>query len=133
MSVYENTIKWLQKVAPDMKFADAHKIASDYQQNSIDHSQKNYVILLLMQMIGVDDNGYWPASFKQLAANNQEFAFAMKYAGLCHGGHSCGVPGYEISMKEYYQKFIRGNTTEEIDLKKRQEEYKLQLSNKQEV
>lgn len=80
-----------------------------------------------MEMIGVSENGYWPDNFKKMAADNQKFAFAMKYAGLTHGGHSCGIPGYEISMNEYYQKFIRGDSTEEIDLKRRQDEYKESL------
>lgn len=116
-----------QRIAPDMPFKSVCKLAEEAEQNSKDHSNKNYVLLLLLEMIGIDSNGHFPDWMKEKAANNIQFAYAMQQAGLCHGGHSCGVPGYEISMKEYYQKFIRSGFNIEAELKRRQDEYKESL------
>lgn len=106
MATFENTIKWLGEITPDIKFKNALQIANDYQETSDNYSNHNYVVLLLMQMIGVDSNGHWPDSFKKMAIDNIEFAYAMEQAGKSHGGHSCGIPGYEISMDDYKTKFI---------------------------
>jgi hypothetical protein len=81
-------------------------------------------------MIGVDSNGHFPDWAKEKAAGNIQFTYAMQQAGLCHGGHACGVPGYKISMDGYYQEFIRSDVNVEIELKRRQDEYKEQIKTK---
>src|SRR5688572_27255112 len=127
MSVYENTMKMYQRIAPDMKFADAHRLSEEAQQNSTDHSQKNYAMLLFLEMIGVDDSGYFPKEFLEKGSVNQKYAWAIMELGRLHGAHSCGIPGMDISKEQYYQKFIRGNGTTEFNISQEQKRWKEQL------
>lgn len=106
MSVFENRIKQLQRIAPSMKFEDACKLAEEFEQHSLDVSRQNYVVLLLLEMIGVDSNGHFPEELKRKAIEKREYAFAIHEAGHCHGGHSCGIPGYSASMSHYYSLFL---------------------------
>lgn len=116
-SVFENHIKYLAKVCPDIPFKAAIAMAEKLQQNSDDLSRQNFALLSLLELVGISDTGHLPVDLVEKALDTadahtrRKYFYALWWAQGVHGGHSCGIPGYDISMKGYFDKYITGDST----------------------
>lgn len=113
-SQYEMHIKQLYNVAPNMSFQTAHNMATEWEKQRDDAGAQSFTVLMLLEIMGINDNGWFPKEVLDRVSNEKDPAkrtmmeYALHTAGQCHGGHSCGIPGYEASIRDYNEKYIIG-------------------------
>lgn len=111
-------LEMLQKEAPNMALARAYYYVKEYQEMRNDLAKYEYIIMMLLKVIGVNDNGW--LSDKEIAIKLKdmpdEIWNALKLAITVHGGFSCSPFTRENWAEQASKKF--GTTKDDIEMYK---------------
>lgn len=87
------TLEMLREEAPNMKLARAYDFASEHQLMQNELEKYEFIIMMLLKAIGINDNGH--LSDKDIALKlkdmPEEVWEAIDLAGRIHGGYACSI------------------------------------------